>query len=238
MAVIKFGSIVTDGAGSLGGSTIQKYSQGHIWRNKPNPIPSRSNAQYLIRSYNKKMQAGWRALSPGQRSIWNDFAHPSLSGHSLWLKYQYVYLSQGFSFQLDPSKAKLGPLGPEFILNGTFDNSDYWWVPVQWTISGGKANYLDTATTRIRQSVIVPAGLNCRLAFDVSGCPGVGKLGFYQSGVGWFLAAPYKYYNNIVNGSYSWDVVFDFSITLFEVWGNLVGTEYSLDNLSLKELLS
>lgn len=114
MAVIKFGSVVTGGRGSLGGSTIQPCHSGHIWRNKPTPTKSRTQAQSIIRGYNKTMQAGWRSLSDQDRKVWNDYTrakpvfnrsgekHP-LSGHSLWLKYQYTYLSVNLPFLSDPS---------------------------------------------------------------------------------------------------------------------------------------
>ena len=115
MAVIKFGSVVTSGSGSIGGSTIQPDRSGHIWRTKPLPLKSRTPAQSLIRSYNKTMQAGWRSLAEGDRKIWNDYAqlhhicnragdkHP-LSGHSLWLKYQFYQLQCNLPFLSSPSE--------------------------------------------------------------------------------------------------------------------------------------
>lgn len=113
MAVIKLGSIVTDLSGSAGGSTIQKCRSGYILRNKPQQTFSRTSSQSLIRSINKTMQSGWRSLSDQHRKVWNDYAINKpvfnhsvdkhiLSGHSLWLKYQFSWLIVGGCFMPSP----------------------------------------------------------------------------------------------------------------------------------------
>ena len=83
------------------------------------------------------MQAGWKALSDQDRQIWNNYAkekpvfnrsgekHP-LSGHSLWLKYQFPYLSNYLPFLSDPSNYLEEPLGPELIQNGDFVDGSHW----------------------------------------------------------------------------------------------------------------
>ena len=249
MAVIKFGSIVTDGRGSLGGSTIQSDRSGHIWRNKPLPLKSRSQAQSLIRSYNKAMQAGWRALSELQKKIWNDYPkinhifnksgekHP-LSGHSLWMKYQFSYLDAGFALQTNVSKAAVGPFGPELITNGGFDDTTDWAVSPQWNILGGTANYLDTGTNPIRQYLIIPTGSPIRVKFDISNAPIEAIIGFLDSINAWIFPAPYKFYNTLNNGSYSWDLITQFETNRLNIWGNAGGSVFSLDNLSIKLILS
>lgn len=144
MAIIKYGSIVTGGSGSLGGSTLQPCHSGNIWRNKPQQTYSRTPAQAQIRSYNKTMQAGWRALTDQDRLTWNNFAKVkpvfnrsgekhAISGHSLWMKYQYEYISRGAPFLSDP--AIMGPpyLGPELIINPNLDN------PAGWIIWAGSS---------------------------------------------------------------------------------------------------
>jgi surface protein len=114
MALLKFGSIIVYGSGSLGGHTIQ-HSQGGIQiRRKPKPTGNPSTAQRLIRGYNKIMQEGWKALSRTNQLIWNQFAvnhnicnskgdKHVLSGHSLWMKYQYKIVSLGLQCQIDPN---------------------------------------------------------------------------------------------------------------------------------------
>jgi len=155
MAVIKFGSIVTDGRGSLGGSTIQSDRSGHIWRNKPLPLKSRSPAQSLIRSYNKTMQAGWRDLSEADKRIWNDFPkinhifnksgekHP-LSGHSFWMKQQYRILANGYD--LEPNV-----------------NHSFWWHPLmRWyfgTFYSGTEEWIKYGNNLL--SVVIEEGRRC-----------------------------------------------------------------------------
>ncbi len=124
MARIKLGSIVTDLSGSAGGHTIQNSRSGFILRNKPQIAYSLTPAQYSIRSINKTMQAGWRSLSNQSRKAWNDYAtntpvfnrsgekHP-LSGHSLWMKYQFVYLFNHLPFLLHPSNYESSPLSSQ-----------------------------------------------------------------------------------------------------------------------------
>ena len=150
MAVIKFGSFVTSGRGSLGGSTIQPCHSGHILRNKPNPKKSRSQAQSVIRGYNKTMQAGWRDLSDQDRKVWNDYArvkpvfnrsgekHP-LSGHSLWLKYQFPYISNYLPFLSNPANYLSEPLGPELIDQALWATPGYWSLLYPgWSADGTK----------------------------------------------------------------------------------------------------
>ena len=73
MAILKFGAIVTEGSGSLGGHTIQNSKGGMQIRNKPIPHGNPSASQTLIRSINPQIQAGWRALTDAQQKIWNDW---------------------------------------------------------------------------------------------------------------------------------------------------------------------
>ena len=67
MARVKFGSLVTEISGSIGGSTFQRNSFGNTLRNKPNPIRSRTAAQLSIRQYMKQAHAGWTALTAAER---------------------------------------------------------------------------------------------------------------------------------------------------------------------------
>lgn len=124
MVKIKLGAIITDASGNLGGSVIQNGTSGFILRNKPNPIDPRTPNQLFIRSINKQMQEGWRALTDIQRLIWGSYAktkpvynkkgdkHP-LSGHSLWMKYQFWYVYYGLPFLVNPADYKLYALASQ-----------------------------------------------------------------------------------------------------------------------------
>jgi len=155
MSLVKFGSIVTSGSGSLGGATIQPFRSTHVLRKKPLPPKSRTPAQLLIRSYNKTMQAGWRSLAEPLRKTWNEYPkihnicnntgdkYP-LSGHSLWMKYQYAYLSNEIPFLSDPSNYLPEPLGPELIINGGFDSLANWNIIGPSHITDGKLYFIKT----------------------------------------------------------------------------------------------
>lgn len=100
------------------------------------------------------MQAGWKALSDQDRRIWNDYAkekpvfnrtgekHP-LSGHSLWLKYQFPYLSNHLPFLSNPFNYLSEPLGPELVINGNFETDTDWVKPLGATIHDGALHYIN-----------------------------------------------------------------------------------------------
>ena len=139
MAVLKFGSIVTEGSGSLGGHTIQHSKGGMQIRTKPLPHGNPSASQRLIRSLNQQMQAGWRALTSSQQKIWNDWPathgifnakgdkHP-LSGHSLWMKWQFTRLYESLPFLSSPDLHLDTYIGPELLNPLNFYN---------WSVAGG-----------------------------------------------------------------------------------------------------
>lgn len=108
MARVKFGSLVTEISGSIGGSTFQRNSYGNTLRNKPSPIRSRTTAQLSIRQYMKMAHAGWLDLTAAERQQWNQFVSFSnqkirhdknvlMSGHNLYIKYQVMRLVTGLS---------------------------------------------------------------------------------------------------------------------------------------------
>lgn len=142
MARIKFGSVVVSGSGSLGGHTFQNSHGGAQLRSKPINKKKPSSAQSIIRSYNPVLQNGWQALTAFQRKSWDEYAvsyavmnkngdKHFLSGHSIWMKYNYHFLSNGFSLENNPAIAALSPFKPELIVNGDFEGG----------FVGGLANY-------------------------------------------------------------------------------------------------
>jgi hypothetical protein len=110
MARIKYGSLVTDIAGSIGGSTFQRSAYGNTLRSKPNPIRSVSSAQLNIRAFMKQAHQAWAAMSSNERQQWHQFtmfSNPSIkhdrnvhmSGHNLYIKYQVSRLTAGLAIQ-------------------------------------------------------------------------------------------------------------------------------------------
>ncbi|OGN89033.1 MAG: hypothetical protein A2Z74_07465 [Chloroflexi bacterium RBG_13_46_9] len=148
MALLKLGAIVTETSGSLAGHTIQNSYGGVQLRTKPIPHGNPSVSQSLIRSYNPVLQTGWRALTPSQQKIWNLWPathgifnakgdmHP-LSGHSLWMKYQFTRLFEGLPFLSHPSLHLPTYIGPELINQSTWFTNVYWaYRDSQWYQSG------------------------------------------------------------------------------------------------------
>jgi hypothetical protein len=108
MARVKFGSLVSGLSGSIGGSTFQQSLYGNILRSRPRNNKTNSAAQFKARTYMTQCQAGWKALTPADRVQWDQFIAFSgasinrdravlLSGHALYLKYNYARLASGFT---------------------------------------------------------------------------------------------------------------------------------------------
>jgi hypothetical protein len=106
MARVKFGSLLTEISGSIGGSTFQRNKYGNTLRNKPNPIKSQSPSQLSVRQLMKQAHDAWTALTDAERKQWQQyttFSNPKIrhdhnvvmSGHSLYLKYQVLRLLAG-----------------------------------------------------------------------------------------------------------------------------------------------
>jgi hypothetical protein len=98
MARIKYGSLITDISGSIGGTTFQRSGSGSIIRNKPIPIRSKTASQMKIRSYMMEAHNKWLTLTDERRLQWNRFPAFSgiknkndkntyMSGHALFIKY-------------------------------------------------------------------------------------------------------------------------------------------------------
>lgn len=134
--LIKFGSIVTEASGKLGGHLIQHSKGGNQLRTNTIPRTKPSANQYLIRSINPVLQAGWRALTTAQQKIWNDWpishgimnAHGDkkpLSGHSLWMKLQFILYFYGIYTIFDPFTALAAQKFPWLFDGNTFAFYDY-----------------------------------------------------------------------------------------------------------------
>jgi hypothetical protein len=106
MARVKFGGLVSEVSGSVGGSTFQKSLYGNTLRNKPLPIHRRSPAQETIRRYLQQLHAAWRALTSAERTQWDRFINFSnqsirrdsgvlMTGHDLFIKYNLAKLMIG-----------------------------------------------------------------------------------------------------------------------------------------------
>lgn len=95
MAKIKWGMIVVDGRGKLGGQVFSKNKSGAIIRTKVTPSNPRTAAQQMVRGILGSISAGWSALTAAAIAAWNsasadwartnEFGDPvTLSGKSLY----------------------------------------------------------------------------------------------------------------------------------------------------------
>jgi hypothetical protein len=81
---IKFGSIVTDGRGKIGGHVASKNRAGAYLRTKVTPVNPQTSAQSTVRNRLSGLSSGWRGLTANQRASWNaavaDFAKTDIFG--------------------------------------------------------------------------------------------------------------------------------------------------------------
>lgn len=71
MAKIKFGMMMTDARGKLGGQVFSKNRSGSFVRTKVTPSNPRTASQMASRSWLGSLSAGWNALTNIQRASWN-----------------------------------------------------------------------------------------------------------------------------------------------------------------------
>ena len=69
---LKFGAIVTDGRGKIGGHVASKNRSGAYLRTKVTPSNPNSVAQVQARSILASLSQSWQTLTESQRSGWND----------------------------------------------------------------------------------------------------------------------------------------------------------------------
>src|SRR5690606_26146133 len=71
MAKIKFGMMMTDARGKLGGQVFSKNRGGSYIRTKVTPSNPRSSFQQAIRTLLSGFSQAWSSLTANQRSAWN-----------------------------------------------------------------------------------------------------------------------------------------------------------------------
>ena len=74
MARIKFGMMMTDARGKLGGHVFTKAKSGATIRTKVTPLNPKTSAQSVARSALGANSQAWRMLSETQRLAWNSAA--------------------------------------------------------------------------------------------------------------------------------------------------------------------
>lgn len=81
---MKFGAIVVDGRGKIGGHVASKNRGGAYLRTKVTPVNPSTPYQQGVRNRLSGLSSGWRGLTAAQRSAWNnavsDFAKTNIFG--------------------------------------------------------------------------------------------------------------------------------------------------------------
>ncbi len=68
---VKFGAIVTDGRGKIGGHVLSKNRAGAYMRTKVTPVNPQTGSQLLVRNLFSSLSQAWRGLTEAQRLAWN-----------------------------------------------------------------------------------------------------------------------------------------------------------------------
>jgi hypothetical protein len=105
---VKYGSIVTDGSGKLGGHVASKGRSGSVIRTKVTGTNPRTTAQNSTRALLGSLAAGWSSLTEEERQsfdsavdkfkstdIFGDVLNPS--GYNLYIKLNFNAISAGFA---------------------------------------------------------------------------------------------------------------------------------------------
>jgi hypothetical protein len=68
---VKWGALMTDGRGKIGGQVASKNSSGSYMRTKVTPSNPQSSAQTAVRNRFTGLSQDWRGLTDAQRDSWN-----------------------------------------------------------------------------------------------------------------------------------------------------------------------
>jgi hypothetical protein len=113
MAIAKFGAIITDSRGSVGGTTVKWSRYGHVLLAKPIPTFHRSETQAVQRSlFTNFSKQWWSVLTSSQRDDWRALAAANprpnrwgtdfpLTGLALFIAINSALVKAGNSSTLD-----------------------------------------------------------------------------------------------------------------------------------------
>ena len=102
----KFGAIIVDGRGKIGGHVASKNRAGSYLRTKVTPTNPNTAAQISVRGLFTSFSQGWRGLTQAQRDAWNaavtDYSRTDIfgdirnpSGHNLYQRLNNVLATVG-----------------------------------------------------------------------------------------------------------------------------------------------
>jgi photosystem II stability/assembly factor-like uncharacterized protein len=132
-----------------------------------------------------------------------------------------------------------GDVGVELITGGNFSDAGNWTQSADHrvTIAGGTANYVATGYGAVSQNLTVTAGKRYLLTYTMLNGGASPLVAFYDGpGVNNIFS---QYTNQLArpNGTYSEVVNCIFTSNTFGIWGKAGGGNWSMDNISLKEIV-
>jgi len=130
---MKFGAIVVDGRGKIGGHVASKNRSGSYLRTKTTPVNPQSSAQMTARSSLATNSKGWAGLTDAQRNDWNSatelYSKTNIFGDKVLPTGKNLYTAINCNLALASVAAISSPLAPISVpapssLTLTSDNSD------------------------------------------------------------------------------------------------------------------
>lgn len=164
MATIKFGAIVTDMRGKLGGHVFQKGNQSSVLKQWSSPRQSPSFFKDVRTANLGSVRNSWNALSTNARLQWNLLAPNyffknkfgdtvAYNGYQLFL---YVNMNQLKGQQsLITSPANLSPNVPRSILSSAAIDVGAGTLAISGTLASGSIRLLNVAQRKSRGSLRV-----------------------------------------------------------------------------------
>lgn len=131
MARVKFGAMMVDARGKLGGHVFTKARSGATIRTKVTPLNGQTSAQGAVRSTFGTLSQSWRTLSEEQRIAWNNKAatvgKTNVFGDSYFPSGKNLYVAINTNIlNAGGSAIKIPPVDialPDVLLSGiTFDS--------------------------------------------------------------------------------------------------------------------
>jgi len=119
--LVKFGTIIVDGSGTIGGNVIQNGKAGKIMRTKVSPIQPINEYTIQIKDYFKQCQDKWNSFNASIVDEWNIYAtkykYSNVFGDSKMLSGQQLFMKCCLNLFL--SNLPLFEHAPESPIPGT-----------------------------------------------------------------------------------------------------------------------
>lgn len=154
---LKYGPLVSDAIGSIGGTTFQRSPIAPVARRKPLGIVRRSDYTQAIRSLAQYLSRNWRTLDPSWRDDWQSTADSLtwvnkfgdvIRGKGYWLYLRCNQYLQLLGMPLIERPETVNALDEITSASGNFSAVNTW--PVEWTGTDpvGSTNYYAVFASR------------------------------------------------------------------------------------------